>query len=327
MTRRTVVRVVGVVIALVCLGYFARKAVAVWQNAGSVFVADGAWLRFAVASILIMLGYAAAALAWVAVLRGFGLRAPVASGAGIYLTAQFAKYAPGNIGHFVGRVALAVQRGYPASIIALAMTLELVLLFGIAALLSLPMLGMTVRKLQAAWQGVAVGEFLIVGLAIVLVVSAVIALALRRWPLLARTEHWVANLRTAFNTPAALGWLCLAALALAVGIGLTSFSLLALGNTVLELGLPQILIGVSLFSVAWIVGMLTPGVPAGLGVREAILVEGLTPLLGASQAVSSALLFRVLTTLADVTAFGVGLLLLKVTSAPETSAVTPYKPM
>jgi uncharacterized membrane protein YbhN (UPF0104 family) len=317
MNRRTAVRVVGVAISLVCLGYFALKAVAAWENAGTGFVSEGALPRFAVASVLIMVSYAAAALAWVAVLRCFGLRAPATSAAGIYLTAQFAKYAPGNVGHFVGRVALAIQRGYPASIIALAMTLELVLLFGIAALLSLPMLGMTVRKLQAAWQGVPVDELLIVGLSIALVVSVGIVFALRRWPLLARTGHWAASLKSAFNTPAALGWLCLAALSLAVCVWLTSFSLLALGNTLLQLRLPEIVIGVSLFSVAWIVGMLTPGVPAGLGVREAILVEGLTPLLGASQAVSSALLFRLLTTLADVAAFGVGLLLLK---------LTPYKP-
>ena len=45
-----------------------------------------------------------------------------------------------------------------------------------------------------------------------------------------------------------------------------------------------------------IMNVLTPGAPAGLGVREAVLVEGLAPLMGASDAAGGALLVRLLTT-------------------------------
>jgi uncharacterized membrane protein YbhN (UPF0104 family) len=77
---------------------------------------------------------------------------------------------------------------------------------------------------------------------------------------------------------------------------------------------------VSLYSVAWIAGVLTPGLPAGLGVREAILVQGLSPLLGATEALGSALLFRLLTTLADAIVFGIGMLMLRLAAGARPPA-------
>ena len=39
---------------------------------------------------------------------------------------------------------------------------------------------------------------------------------------------------------------------------------------------PNLLFHTGLFSLAWVVGFVTPGAPAGLGIRDAILVTGLT---------------------------------------------------
>jgi uncharacterized membrane protein YbhN (UPF0104 family) len=59
-------------------------------------------------------------------------------------------------------------------------------------------------------------------------------------------------------------------------------------------------------SLAWIVGYVTPGAPAGIGLREAVLVLGLSPALGESEALALALLYRLVTTIADgaLAAFG-----------------------
>jgi len=79
---------------------------------------------------------------------------------------------------------------------------------------------------------------------------------------------------------------------------------------------------VSLYSVAWIVGALTPGAPGGIGVREAILIEGLTPLWGAGEAVAGALAFRVVTVATDVIALGLGVAAMK---AAAPGAVIPTR--
>ena len=68
---------------------------------------------------------------------------------------------------------------------------------------------------------------------------------------------------------------------------------------------------IAVFSAAWIAGFLAPGAPAGLGVREAILLAGLGPLFGAATAVEVAIFFRVLSVAADLVAPCAGSLLLR----------------
>jgi uncharacterized membrane protein YbhN (UPF0104 family) len=62
------------------------------------------------------------------------------------------------------------------------------------------------------------------------------------------------------------------------------------------------------FAVAWVAGFLTPGAPAGLGVREAILLEVLGPIYGPGVAVGLAVFLRAATTLADGLTFTVTLI-------------------
>jgi hypothetical protein len=242
---------------------------------------------------------------------------PPLTGAGIYLTTQIAKYLPGNVGHYAGRVVLSMQRGYPAPSVALSMTVELVLLIAIAALFSLPMLRTLAQRLVSTWGNAAVTGVLTMLLLLMALLGAVTFVAKSRWS--AGAHGWVATLRAVVGRPTALARLALAALLLASSIALSCISLLLLDRTPGYFRLPDLLTVVSLYSVAWIAGVLTPGVPAGLGVREAILVEGLRPLLGATEAVTCTLLFRVLTTLADAIVFGIGMLLLRLAADTRVS--------
>jgi len=73
---------------------------------------------------------------------------------------------------------------------------------------------------------------------------------------------------------------------------------------------------IAVFSAAWIAGFLAPGAPAGLGIREAILLTGLGPTFGAQAAVEIAILFRALSVTADLVALCVGALLLRSTATP-----------
>jgi len=63
-----------------------------------------------------------------------------------------------------------------------------------------------------------------------------------------------------------------------------------------------------LFSIVWIAGYLTLGSPAGLGVREVMMVLVFSPILGAGAAVGLSLTFRLTTTLADAVVFVIGIL-------------------
>jgi uncharacterized membrane protein YbhN (UPF0104 family) len=83
----------------------------------------------------------------------------------------------------------------------------------------------------------------------------------------------------------------------------------------------HLLIGISLFAAGWIAGFLTPGAPAGLGVRDAILLAGLTPLYGGREAVGITLVLRLVTTVGD----GIGFLLATLARGQVSPGVTQPK--
>jgi hypothetical protein len=62
------------------------------------------------------------------------------------------------------------------------------------------------------------------------------------------------------------------------------------------------------FALAWVAGFITPGAPAGLGVRDAILMTGLTPIFGPGNALGVTVVMRLVTSVGDALAFAVGLL-------------------
>lgn len=60
---------------------------------------------------------------------------------------------------------------------------------------------------------------------------------------------------------------------------------------------------VGLFAVAWIVSTLTPGAPSGIGVRELVLVAGLSLVAPTGSAILAATLLRVVTVGGDLLFF------------------------
>ncbi|MGH9567913.1 MAG: hypothetical protein ACRD4I_18225, partial [Candidatus Angelobacter sp.] len=69
-----------------------------------------------IAVILISLTSAVTAVAWNTLLTGLSCHVAVVQSVAVFLTTQIAKYLPGKVGHYVGRVALARTRlGIPAA--------------------------------------------------------------------------------------------------------------------------------------------------------------------------------------------------------------------
>lgn len=319
MSRRTLVRIAGIAISLACLAYVCVRAAQVWDQAGPTLLEPETFARLGFALAPMTLAYVAAALAWVALLRSFGVHAAPLSTSGAYLAAQVGKYLPGNVGHYVGRVVLGTRVGLPASTVTLAMTVEFGLLIAIAALLGLPMLRFTLARLGAAWHAPPSTQLLVVAACVAVMVVAVLVIARWRPALVHSMKQWAMQLRAPVNSASAVGRLGLS-LCLSVAVfGLSSGALLLLGEPQPGFSFEMLRRVVGLYSVAWIVGALTPGAPGGIGVREAILIEGLTPLWGAGEAVAGALAFRVVTVATDVIALGLGVAAMKVAARGEVS--------
>jgi len=78
---------------------------------------------------------------------------------------------------------------------------------------------------------------------------------------------------------------------------------------VLNLSFDAYWLATGVFALAWVVGFLAPGVPAGLGIREAIFAAGLALELNAGSAIILAAGHRVITGIGDGVVFALSLAL------------------
>ena len=227
----------------------------------------------------------------------------------LYIT-QFGKYLPGNIGQHVGRVVMARDIGIPVPIILNTMVIEMLWGAGIGAGLSILALLLFVDG-QALGLNVNVGPLnLGLGVALLLFMPWLgIGFLNKYLPKLAKRLSGggviaTPKLLTAVIV-AVLFLLCFVIMGLILKLQAQWFFGVTKGN-VIEL--------TCLFSVAWLAGYLLPGAPAGLGVREAMMVLLLSPVLGAGTAVGLSITLRVTTTVGDAVAFMLGLTMRKLNS-------------
>jgi len=104
--------------------------------------------------------------------------------------------------------------------------------------------------------------------------------------------------------PVTMGCMLLLVLSfLANGLGLA-----LLGEGMLGTGLDRLVLIVGVFAIAWLAGFVVPGAPGGLGVREAILVAGLSPVYGEPTALALTVASRLCFIVGDGLAFVLGLL-------------------
>lgn len=297
---RTWVTVAGIVLTIACVAFFALQAATLISEDDFDFRRSFHLLPIALPAFLA--AYAAFAFGWHFLLLATGVRPSLSTSVGIFSTTQFAKYFPGNIGHHISRAALAASLGIPIHAVLATMVAEIVIVMAWMLALGLPLLDFwTVRLgLDGAWMLLA---------GVISAGTAILAVSLlylfRKRP---RAASAVASLRQmathARRSPGNAG---LATLLLLAGILATALALALLDPTKTLPSLAHFPVVAGLFAAAWLLGFVTPGAPAGIGIREVILTEGLTPLVGREQSIVIALMFRVLSTTADLLVFLAGL--------------------
>jgi len=212
------------------------------------------------------------ARAWWHQLKIFGLDAGWSSTLKIYGLSQLAKYVPGNIFHLAGRQALAMAAGLQARPLIKSAAWELgsIAVAGAAfGVLVLPLIWTSLN------QFVAVSVF-----ALLLVVIFV-------------------TLTTAISKSAAVALLWQVLFLSISGLVFVGTLLLVDHDSVYPL-IPCLC---GSFVVAWLLGLLTPGAPAGVGVREAVLLYLLEGLIAPQALLLSIVFGRLVTVLGDLVFF------------------------
>ncbi|TQE98709.1 MAG: hypothetical protein FKY71_12370 [Spiribacter salinus] len=252
-------------------------------------VLQATWPGLVMASV----GYAGCgaflAMLWWLALRGAGFRAAsLATASSAFLSSQLAKYLPGNVGHFAARHVLSRRHGASHRALVAATLLESLLLVAAAGVLAVLVIEPLVSgglepMLEAVW-----------------LVPAAAALALVIGLAVARRQGWLDSGLGLPRLALELG----AALLMALAFFLASSGCFMLMSN--SLGASDWLSLVPWIAAAWLLGFLIPGAPGGLGIREFVLVLGLTPMIGEAQAALDAILFRLVTVSGDALMSAIG---------------------
>jgi uncharacterized membrane protein YbhN (UPF0104 family) len=244
----------------------------------------------AIAALAVVYGAANLLLArgWLHLLHGFGVDAAWRWTVRVYAQSQLAKYVPGNIFQFVGRQAMGVAAGIGNAPLAKSTIAELLILAAAGAMF-VPL----VAPVLARWAGFDAAAQVAVWAG-----PPATLLAMGAALLVIRGQAGVHAAR------AALSYLSFVALSSAVFT--CCFALLAGGVPVANTSL---IIGS--YVAAWLLGLVTPGAPAGLGIREVVLLALLDGLTDPATILLAVVLGRVVTVSGDLGFFLIGGVILR----------------
>lgn len=285
---RSAIRIAGIIVALASIGYVGRAIVQnqIWEsNAASlakiVSVALVGGAGYAAINLLLSVG-------WWRILVDQGVATPFRESHRIYSRSQIAKYIPGNVFHYGSRHVLGAMAGISQAKLVTGAVLEANRMIAAAIFLSALGLGN-----WAVAIGLPAGFLVAVG-ASALAAGVIIDGFVNRRFQKTTVSEWLRILKS---------------MASIVGFYLAFFAacgLMLWGIAWVVLGEPADLFlraAIGAYAAAWVVGFIVPGASAGIGVRETLLIIGLSGLVGGPESVVIALLMRVATVVGDVLFF------------------------
>lgn len=207
----------------------------------------------------------------------------------LYNTSQLGKYIPGSIWQFVGRAASYRELGAGYATIRDALLTESVWIVGGAAAFGAVLGGPALMRSIAVSLSPLVRLWFMAGFAAAALLLAVL--------LVARRARLLGYLRAAAPGPRAC--LVQAGIWLLLGLG---FHVLCAGSGI---AIP-VVFSIGLFAAAYAMGFMVPIAPAGLGVRDGILVLGLLPGAGSmGEAIAVTALARIIYLAVELVLVGV----------------------
>jgi hypothetical protein len=278
-----------------------------WRHAADLpqlaWRTPGLWVNLIIAIALYDVAMLVSAANWRWLLFGFGGRARPFVAESVFLMTQIGKYLPGNVGHFVGRVAVGKMRGISAGSCAASMLSEQLLAVSSAALVAAVGYLLWPADFEPLERYLPAAPWLaafVLAAALTPMVLGTVANRVGRW-MPGRLRPALLDLRN-LGPPHILVFVAVCCgVFVILGVIVARVAEAVAGAPVLPIAAATV--G---FAAAWVLGLITPGAPGGMGVREAILVVCFAPLVGDGEAFTIALAMRLVSVLGDGTAFLIG---------------------
>jgi hypothetical protein len=241
------------------------------------------------------------AIAWRRLLAGMECQQPWGQLFTIMGITQLAKYLPGNVGQHIGRAAMSLGRGIPLAVYLPSVMIEAVLASMAAALVGMACAGAVAPDLALSNFAISPANARLLVILVALAVLACLYLAPRLLERISATKYVSKRVLTLPDTRA---------IRYALFIYIGNYILVGLGITVMALVMTEVpasnwLLLTGSFALAWVVGFFTPGAPAGLGVREGVMLALLQFKLAHTDALLVVMGLRLATTAGDILCFAV----------------------
>lgn len=264
----------------------------------------GIWSGLSLFSAIIFcaLNVGVGAYIWALFLRCGGVHLSLRPAFIIYGYSQIAKYFPGNILHFLGRIGLGRKAGIPTEAIVLSMGVETLLFSLTAAIIGAVGLSINNKSLVYIILRQKSNELTIISLVTISLIL-ILTFSVILFP---RLKDWIRQ-RSVYFHPKRIGasiLLCTISFILyGMFISLLMSTLWGLNS---DFKWYQFTWG---FALAWFLGFIVPGAPGGIGIREVVFFELYAQELGEGVVLGLALVIRVFTILGDLLAFSVAYLI------------------
>ncbi|AFY78787.1 putative integral membrane protein [Pleurocapsa sp. PCC 7327] len=234
-----------------------------WQNATEVKIEPRGWIILAIALMITLLAHIWSGLVWTGLLKAFKQPITRKWALQVYLITNLAKYLPGNVGHFYGRISAVYQAGGSLQVASMSVLLEPLLMAAAAFLVTLLASAIGLIKTNFSpwlWQ---VNFILLI--AIFLGVHPKILNPSLKFLSRLKSQEKESTITIERN-------LSIYFLGEIIFLLLRGSGFLLTWMALLPLELSQIPTLFSVFSFAWLMGLIIPGAPGGIGVFEAVAI-------------------------------------------------------
>lgn len=274
-----------------------------WQEVAGIEFTNQAWGMVTVAFVITLVAHVWSGWVWHWVLILFDQPLSGFWSTPIYLKTNIAKYLPGNVWHFFGRIRALQTVGTPTGIAVLGVVME-PLLMAVAALIVACLTGGALTEIGGQF-GNRGGQTLGRVVVLVLAIASVHPRAFN--PILQALGQAKAKAQKLELSVGQKGLRTYPGRALLGEMGfvlLRSLGFVAIVLAFQPLSLANIQSLLAAFSLAWLLGLIVPGAPGGIGVFEATAISLLDTQFPVAVILSSVAIYRLISVLAEVSAAG-----------------------
>ncbi|NEP09802.1 MAG: UPF0104 family protein [Symploca sp. SIO2C1] len=266
-----------------------------WREVAAIQIDAAGWINLAIALAITLLAHIWAGLVWGKILQSFQQPVKLSWVLLVYLKTNIAKYLPGNVWHFYGRIRAVIDVGGSLSAATISVLLEPILMAAAALLISLT--GTQLNLVETH------GNILTWGLQILSLVVVLLSVHPRFLNPILRLLNRLKGQTGGNQVFQIKHYPLVPLLGELTFLGLRGTGFLVTFAALTTVNYNQILLLFTTFSLAWVLGLIIP-TPGGLGVFETTALALLRQDFPIAVILSVVALFRFVSILAEILGAG-----------------------